>query len=49
MTGLYPDSGGGAILQLDGSPMPCVIGESGTGWDRCGVYALLHTLMRRTR
>lgn len=27
ITGIYPDSGGGAVLQLDGSPVQKVIGE----------------------
>lgn len=27
ITGIYPDSGGGAILQLDGSATPRVVGE----------------------
>ncbi len=27
ITGIYPDSGGGAVLQLDGSAVPKVIGE----------------------
>ncbi len=27
LTGIYPDSGGGAVFQLDGSPVPKVIGE----------------------
>jgi phosphohistidine phosphatase SixA len=32
ITGIYPASGGGAVLQLDGSPMPKAIGELRAGY-----------------